>query len=251
MIATFAVMKIYHFMLVFARIGSAFMLLPGIGEVYVSVRSRLAIALLISYLLLPILSLPAFPKHGGNIVFLLASEITIGLFFGLFARILINIMHIIGMVVATQSGLSSATLFDPTQGTQGAIVGNFLTVLAVTLLLALELHYPLLLTLARSYELFPVGNWPVMGDIAEVFVKTVSHGFYIAIHFTASQLVLSLILFIGMGVLARLMPAVQIFFIVAPLQIILSLGLLMLTLSVTMLWYMDYVADALKSWPFF
>src|SRR3954466_3654677 len=90
------------FMLIFARIGTMVMLLPGLGELSVPVRVRLTVALLLAAVLLPlhrsayVLDLKAF----GPIVVMLVEEIVIGAVLGLTARLTISALQVAGSVVA-------------------------------------------------------------------------------------------------------------------------------------------------------
>src|SRR5256886_11049855 len=119
------------FMLVFARIGTMVMLLPGLGELSVPVRVRLTIALILSAVLMPFhrdafhLDLHAF----GPVVTMLGQELFVGAVLGLIARLTISALQDAGSVIAQQLGLGFVTAVDPTQGQQGLILGNFLTLL--------------------------------------------------------------------------------------------------------------------------
>ena len=85
---------------------------------------------------------------------------------GLTARLTISALQVAGSVVAQQLGLGFVTAVDPTQGQQGVIVGNFLTVLGITLIFATDLHHLVIAALNDSYTLFRPGEIPLLGDVA-------------------------------------------------------------------------------------
>ena len=117
------------FMLVFARIGTMVMLLPGLGELSVPVRVRLTVALVLAAVLLP-LHRAAYPldlRSFGPVLVMLGEELLIGAVLGLTARLTISALQVAGSVIAQQLGLGFVTAVDPTQGQQGVIVGNFLS----------------------------------------------------------------------------------------------------------------------------
>src|SRR5258708_15770 len=128
------------FLLVFARIGTMVMLLPGLGELSVPVRVRLTVALVLAAVLLPlpprahVLDLASF----GPVLTLMAQEMFIGAVLGLSVRLTISALQVAGSVIAQQLGLGFVTAVDPTMGQQGVIVGNFLTVLGITLVFATD-----------------------------------------------------------------------------------------------------------------
>src|SRR5262245_32398820 len=155
------------FMLVFARIGTMVMLLPGLGELSVPSRVRLGVALVLTAILLP-LHRHAYQvdlKNLGPVMLMLGQELMIGAVLGLVARLAISALQVAGSVVAQQLGLGFVTAVDPTQGQQGMIVGNFLTVLGITLIFATDMHYLVIAALNDSYTLFQPGEILLTGDI--------------------------------------------------------------------------------------
>ena len=131
------------FLLIFARTGTMVMLLPGLGEQNISPRLRLTIALVLAAVLLP-LHRPAYhidTSALGPTIVLLVEEIMIGAVLGLTARLTISALEVAGSVIAQQLGLGFVTTIDPTQGEQGVIIGNFLTMLGITLFFATDMHY--------------------------------------------------------------------------------------------------------------
>ena len=148
------------YLLVFARIGTMIMLLPGFGEMSVPVRVRLALALLLTAVFLP-LHREAYAidlRAIGPVLLMLGQEMLIGAVLGLTARLTISALNVAGAVVAQQMGLGFVTAVDPTQGQQNVIVANFLTVLGVTLIFATDLHHLVIAALNDSYRLFAPGE---------------------------------------------------------------------------------------------
>jgi flagellar biosynthesis protein FliR len=130
------------FMLVFARIGAMVMLLPGLGESNIPVRIKLAIALLLTLIMLP-LHRDAYHVNMDTLtplLVLMIHEILIGVVLGATARVTLAALQVAGSVIAQQMGLGFVTAVDPTQGQQGLLIGNFLTLLGLTLLFATDSH---------------------------------------------------------------------------------------------------------------
>src|SRR5674476_208628 len=131
------------FLLTFARIGTMVMLLPGVGEMSVPSRVRLTMALVLTAILLPAhqaaynVDLTAI----GPVLVVLFQELIVGAVLGMTARLAISALQIAGSVIAQQLGLGFVTAVDPTQNQQGLIVGNFLTVLGITLIFATDMHH--------------------------------------------------------------------------------------------------------------
>jgi flagellar biosynthetic protein FliR len=235
------------FMLTFARVGTMVMLMPGIGESNMPARVRLTIALALTAIIMPLhqsaynVNLNTF----GPVLMLLFQEIIVGAILGLTARLAISALQTAGVVVAQQLGLGFATAVDPTQNQQGVLVGNFLTVLGVAMIFATDLHHLVIAALNDSYLIFAPGEMPLTGDVAQHFTRVVATSFRIAIQLSAPFLVFGLIFNLGLGILARLMPQMQVFFIGLPLSILLGFLLLVLVLAAMMGTFTGYVEGVL------
>jgi len=235
------------FVLMFARIGTMVMLLPAIGENTVPARMRLTLALVLTAILMPLhradytVDLAAW----GPMLVMLGKELLIGAVLGLTARLAISALQVAGTVVAQQLGLGFVTAVDPTQGQQGVIVGNFLTVLAITMIFATDMHHLVIAALNDSYRLFRPGDVPIPGDIAELITRTVAAAFRVGIQLAAPFLVFGILFNLGLGVLARLMPQMQVYFVALPLSIMLGLALLVLVMSAMMGSFLDYLQGVL------
>jgi flagellar biosynthetic protein FliR len=236
------------FMLVFARVGTMVMLLPGLGELSVPVRVRLTIALVLSAILLP-LHRDAYQidlREFGPVLLMLGQELLIGAVLGLTACMTIAALQTAGSMVAQQMGLGFVTAIDPTQGQQIAIVGNFLTVLGITLVFATDLHYLVIAALNDSYRLFAPGAVLPVGDIAALVTRTMASAFRVGVQLSAPFLVFGLLFNVGLGVLARLMPQMQVFFVGLPLSILLGFLILLLVVGAMMGTFLDYLEGVLR-----
>jgi len=221
--------------------------LPGLGEMTVSPRVRLALALALTAVIMPLhrndyqIDMRAF----GPVLMTLGQELLIGVVLGMLARLTIASLQIAGSVVAQQMGLGFVTAVDPTQGQQGAIVGNFLGVLGITLIFATDMHHLIIAALNDSYTVFRPGEIPILGDVANILTTTISGTFRIGVQISAPFLVIGLLFNLGLGVLSRLMPQLQVFFVGMPLSILAGLLLLLLVIGAMMMTFLDYVEGVL------
>ena len=228
-------------MLVFARIGSAMMLLPGFGEVYVPQRYRLLFALIFSGLLLPVLApiLPPMPKSPAQLLIVLGGELIIGLFIGTLTRLLLATLQIAGQVVSIQIGLSNAQIFNPMEASQDSIPSSFYAVLGVLLIFMTNLHHLMLRGLVDSYAVFVPGQLPPVGDLSESVARAVAASFRLAIEMAAPFIVVGTVFFVGLGLIARLVPQLQVLFVSQPLQIMGGLVLMGLLGATGMGWFLQ------------
>lgn len=228
----FLVTGVFAFIVVFVRFGTAVMIMPGVGDSYVPARVRLLLAAAITFALFPILYkyMPAQMPGTFGLALLVMSEFVIGLFYGTILRIFMAAVDTAGMMVSIQSGLGNAQVFNPQLAMQGSLVGAFLSVTAVVLLFATNMHHLLLMGIFESYEMFPVGDLPDSGSMAELMARAVEASFSIGVKMAAPFIIIGIVIYAMMGVLSRLMPQIQVFMLALPMQILLVLITLSLAL---------------------
>ena len=128
------------------------------------------------------------------------------------AAIIMSALQVAGFLIASQIGLSYAQTIDPTQNTQGAVVGNFMTLLGVVAIFATDMHHLAIGAIAGSYRLLPPGGHLPTCDMAQLVIQLVSGSFALGFQLAAPFLVFGFAVYAGLGLLARLMPQLQIFF---------------------------------------
>ena len=240
MLQEFITSGVFAFIIVFVRMGAAITIMPGVGDTLTPQHIRLYIALGLSLMMAPVVAphLPDPIPDGPLLFTVIIMEFVIGLFIGTIARIFMAALDTAGMVISMASGLGNAQLFNPGFATQGSLIGAFLSVTGMVLLFASNLHHLLFYGLAGSYDLFPVGGIPDAGSMAEMAALALAGSFAVGVQIAAPFLIVSFLIYVGMGVLARLMPQIQVFLLAMPLQILLSLVTLSLVASAAFLFWL-------------
>src|SRR5262245_27802267 len=154
------------FLLTFARTGAMVMLLPVIGDAGVPPRVRLAFALAVSAALTSATAnyYPSVSPPPIELASLIAREATAGVLVGAMARLIMGALETAGFLIAAQTGLAFAQTFDPGQGTQGAMVSTFLSLIGALLVFESGLHHLALGAISGSYTLLPPGAALPTGD---------------------------------------------------------------------------------------
>jgi flagellar biosynthetic protein FliR len=235
------------FVLVFARVGTMVMLMPGIGERFIFSRARLSLAFFIALMLTPLMR-PAMPvpTETTGIVSLLLGEILIGLGLGVCARLVMACLQTAGTIMAQSMGLGFAMTVDPTGGAQNPSVGNLLTMLGITLILTSDLHHIAIAAIHESYRLLPPGGPLGVGDMVALGVKSAAQGFSLAVQISAPFIVFGLLFNLGLGVLARMMPQLQVFFLAVPASIFGGMLVLLVVIGVMMSVFIEQLGAFLR-----
>ena len=239
--------EVFGFFLIFTRLGAMTMMLPALGETSIPARIRLFLSLSISLIIYGLLrgSLPVMPVSPVALGVLLICEVLIGVMIGLSIRLLVSALHIAGTVIAMQSGLAMAQAFDPAQGGQSSLVATFMTLVGVTLVFVTNLHHLMISAMYNSYSLFPIGGDIFIGGFAELIADTVSNSFKLGIQMSAPIIVYALVFNAGLGIIARLVPQLQVFFVAIPINVTLGFVIMAIVLSAAMQWYLEHIEASL------
>lgn len=249
---TFLSTGVFAFLIAFMRVGTIIMIMPGISNTFVSGQIRLCFALALALMLSPLLQqyMPAEMPNSATLFMILFVEFLIGVFIGTIARILVAALDTAGMIISMQSSLANAQLFNPAFASQGSIIGSFLTLTGIMLLFATDLYHFLVVGILRSYEIFPLGIMPPIEGLTQTITDAVASSFMVAIQITAPFLIIILLMYVGMAVMSKLMPAVQVFMIAIPVQILLALMILVGVVSAMMLYWLSYYEQGMSLFTF-
>jgi flagellar biosynthetic protein FliR len=252
LLQTIVVSHIFAFLLVFSRLGSALMMMPGIGDAFVSMQVRLLFALAFSFVLMPFLAAGMPPPPSDIVPFaaLIVSEAVTGILIGTIMRIMITALDTAGSIASLQIGLSNSTIFNPSTATQGSMTGALYSMVGVAMILSTDMHHAMLASVVESYKSFPAnGHMPGSEAMATTIARTVSLAFRVGAQMAMPFLVVGTLIQVGFGLLGRLMPQLQVFFLALPVQIFVGLLLFAMTLSVGMMYWLN-AFDSIVSQPF-
>lgn len=243
----FLITQLNAFLLIFCRVGSAIMVLPGIGDSYVPMRFRLIFALGLAAILTPLLAdkMPPMPVSTLKFGMIITAEILVGAFIGMIARTVLSVLHTAGTIIAYQSSLAVSSIFDPVTGTQTAVLSNFMTIVAMTTMFALNLHYLMIASAVESYEVFAPGRYPNMGDIFQYHAQIVSECFKLGVLLAAPHIIFSFVFYLMGGLMMRLMPSLQIIAVMISPQIIIAFLLLFAILPILTEVFTDFSEEQL------
>lgn len=251
---------------VFTRVGAVVGLLPGFGERAIPTRVRLVAAIAFTAIVWPVLApglVSEGPPTGGNgpigemesgtgapilLGRLLLAEATVGLMLGVAIRMLLWAMQFAGSIAAQSTSVLQIFGAGATPDPMPAI-GNLLTIAAITLALAGDLHIKASLVMIGSYEVLPLGVFPLADDLAAWGVARAAAAFGLAFSLAAPFLILGLVYNIALGAISRAMPQLMVVLIGAPAIVAISILLLMLAAPVMLAHWSGALDDTLAD-PF-
>lgn len=241
MVYSFNIEELLGHFYVFTRLGGVMMMLPGFGELYVPTRIRLLAAVVLSLALTPLVAstLPITALVGTETLYFLLREIFIGFAIGSIGRILLNALQVTANLIAYQTSLSSAMIFNPAMGTQDSPFSSYLIMGATALIFVSNTHYQIIDVFIKSYDAFPpTGGFP-FEDFKDMMVHIVAHSFNFGVKLAFPFLIAGTITNFAGGLLSRLVPQIQVYFVLIPAQVLVGLVFVMLTVVTILSLFME------------
>ncbi|WEJ23206.1 flagellar biosynthetic protein FliR [Pseudomonas sp. SD17-1] len=234
------------FILPLFRIAAVLMTMPIIGTKMVPGRIRLYLALAITVVVVP--GLPPMPEVNPlslSGLLLTAEQILIGAVFGLSLQLFFQIFVVAGQVVAIQMGMAFASMVDPVNGVNVAVVSQFLSMLVTLLFLSMNGHLVVFEVITESFTTLPVGTglmvnhyWDLVGRLSWVLGA--------ALLLVLPAITALLVVNIAFGVMTRAAPQLNIFSIGFPLTLVLGLGIFWVVLADILSHYQALASEALQ-----
>jgi flagellar biosynthetic protein FliR len=126
------------------------------------------------------------------------------------------------------------------------MVSTFLSLIGAMLVFESGLHHLAIAAISGSYNLLPPDQAFPAADIAELTLRITTGAFALGLQLAAPFIVFGLLIYALLGVLSRLMPQLQIFFLAMPINILTGFVLLMLFIGVMMTAFLDFFAEQMR-----
>jgi flagellar biosynthesis protein FliR len=175
----------------------------------------------------------------------IAAELGLGLSIGFVCRIVLSAAEAAGELIGQLSGLGSASLFNPLLGHQDSVLSRIFSLLAMLLFLSSGSHRVVLAYLLESFRAVPLGSSFSPADVVSLILDTVVAAIAIGVRIAMPVVAVALVMQVGLAIMARMAPSLQVFNIGFPLLIAASL----LTLSLSLRDMSAVFVDHLKTLP--
>ncbi|MDA0665521.1 MAG: flagellar biosynthetic protein FliR [Proteobacteria bacterium] len=208
-----------------ARISALLLVAPVLSLDAVTLRIRIALALVLTVFVYPLFDWPVIDPTTAPGLLELVNQITIGILMGLILQVVLAAVATGGQAIAGSMGLSMAQMIDPNLGNV-PVVASFLVILASLIFLGLGGHVLLLELLIQSFEMLPIGQGLLSLNAVGALLGWSSMIFLGAVLLALPMLVILLAVNLGLGVVVRAAPTLNIFAVGFPAMIL--VGMLML-----------------------
>lgn len=229
--------------LLFCRIGSCFMVLPGLASSRVSPTVRLFLSLAVTMAMLPVMWDTVYPRvtasDPGAMVVLIFSESLIGIMFGLIARLYVVGLQFAGVIIGTSMSMSMPGGVDILEDTSESALVAFITFSGLMVLFLLDFHQVVIRALVDSYSAMPLGTF-VSGQKALItLTDTLSQIFMVMLRLGSPFLIFSVMFNFAVGLISKLAPAIPIYFIATPFSLMAGIFLMYLAIAAMLRLFAD------------
>lgn len=226
---------IVGFVLLFFRFAALFMAVPIFSHKNIPPTLKAAMAFffaVVFYSSMPVVDIPITIP---SIIIAILSEMLFGLAIGVILQLAFNTITFAGGQISFMMGFSMATAIDPANGVSMPIISQFLSLIALMILFAIDMHHWMLLFVDESLQNIPLGGFIMSEDLFNYTIKATSNMFMVGFMIAFPIIALSWLADVIFGMLMKTMPQFNLLVIGFPIKIAVAFVVLIATLSATML----------------
>ncbi len=244
-ILAWSVGQFQSFVLIMMRVAFILFMMPVLGSASAPVLVKAGLTLTLSLILLPVVQLQrnVFPSEPFSFVFLMFYEGLIGFILGLSMKLIFAAIQLGGELVGFQMGFSMAHVVDPQSGTDATLIAQLYYFLALLIFLSVNGHHWFLRAMVQSFDLLPPGGLELREGLFRYIISVSGKMFLIGIQVAAPIMAILLLAEVAMGIVARMVPQINILMTSFPLTI--GLGMIFVGLSLDLMMpYLKGLFDA-------
>lgn len=241
--------KLILFVLIFMRNIGLLIGAPFFQSRNIPNALRISLALFLALLFLPLFKTSGtLPSTFWQAAFLMVQEVLLGLIMGYILYLTFAGIQLAGQIIEVPIGFGMVNVLDPQTGGQMPIIGQLYQLVAVWLFLLVKGDHVLIKVLTQSFKLLPVGAPLAFSKGLPLVLRTFSNLFILAIQIATPIVGVLFLTNIGLGVLAKLIPQINVFFLGFPLKVFLGMLLLILSLPVFIRWLAEIFSADGRVW---
>lgn len=226
-ISTFAASLLWPFM----RISAMLMAIPVVGSRLISVRVRIAMGVLISFLVMPLIpDVPAVDPLSLAGLYISVQQVLIGLAMGFILQLVLAALTIAGEAIAMTMGLGFASMVDPANGVNVPVLSQFFLIMGTLLFLALGGHLMIIQLVVNSFHSLPISATGIERESLWNIIVFSSQMFIGAVWIALPAMISILVITLSMGIMTRAAPQLNIFSVGFPVTMLMGFIILMLVM---------------------
>jgi flagellar biosynthetic protein FliR len=209
--------------LIFLRVSAMIITVPVLGNRSVPLKIKGGLSIIITFLLFPFIQYHVTSYAILPLVLKMTGEVFIGIIIGLTGRLLFAGVQLAGQLIGFQMGFAIVNVVDPVTSSQVSIISQLQYLLAMLIFLAVNGHHIFLYAIIESYNMIPPFSFHFSGQLMQSIITLSKDIFVVAIKTGAPVITILLLTSVGLGLIARTVPQINIFIVGFPLKIAIGL----------------------------
>jgi len=234
------------FFLLFIRWSSLLAFLPIFNSTTIPNIIKATFVVWFTFVTFPMVPIITFEVNLNNIFLAIINEATFGFFTGIAIQIVFMILSFAGQLISFVMGLTMANIVDPTSGQQTPVISQFFNITAITIFLAINGHYLMLLLVAKSLHSMPFGEFFEMRHMGEYLMIEMSKFFVLGFSIAFPIIAVSILSDIIFGMIMKSMPQFNLLVIGFPIKIGLSFAVIIAILGSMMFLFKSEVLKVIN-----
>lgn len=216
----------------FSRASGLVMSAPVFQSRFIPPQVKMVFAFMLALVIAPFIRTEPELEHFTFImaVFSLVQEILVGLIMGFMVNLTFYAIQFSGYLMDVPMGFGVINILDPSTGTEMPLLGQFNYILAIIIFLAIDGHHTLIKSLIQSYSVVKPAALFLHKETVGLFVQAFAQMFFLGLKISLPILGTIFLTDVALGIVAKLVPQINVFMIGFPVKIV--LGLFILTLFI-------------------
>jgi flagellar biosynthetic protein FliR len=231
--------------MIFLRISAMFVTAPIYNSENIPVLVRLALALIITYIAFFSVDKVLIGQDDSYIILVLygIKEIFTGVIMGMTLNIVFHGVSFAGLLFGRDMGLAMTQMFDPTSNTQGNIISTILALTIIVVFILINGHHFVVQAVTYSFKIIPIGEFKMTESAYDLLIKYSASIFILAVKIASPIIVAFFLVHLASGIIARVSPSFQVFFVLLPLKLVLGILLLALVTPLYVYLFRDLIFE--------
>jgi flagellar biosynthetic protein FliR len=223
--------QVQLFLFSLVRVSAILVTMPIIGNAFVPRQVKGGLSLLMTIIIYPAVQkdLSVIPLEFFPVLLQMAEEMIVGILIGFTARVVFAGIQFAGDIIGFQMGFFMASVFDPSTSQQVSVVSEFQFMMAMIIFLFVDAHHIFLAAIVDSFRILHFQDLRFSGELFHRLVTLSGEVFVIAAKISAPIMAVLFFVNVGLGVIARTVPQINIFIVGIPLQI--AVGMIFLGIT--------------------
>lgn len=233
-------LRVTDYLPAFFRVTSFLMLLPFLGR-NVPALAKLGLGALLTALIAPAITVPQLGGDVARFFLISVEEVLVGLAMGLIVTTVMMAVYLAGQLIDVPMGFGMVNVMDPQMGSEAPVVAQFYFAIALLTFFLIDGHHGLLRALVQSFDVVPLGGATLSGGVPAIALDAVRSMFSLGLKIALPVIGALFLTDVALGIVARAVPQINVFFVGFPLKV----GLGMLLLAIVMPAFVGFIAEAI------